>query len=318
MPHAVVAAQYGTTADVIDVITVDGRAPGPGEVTIAVRAAALNPFDTKIAAGALGTDASKLPRRLGSEASGVITAVGADAIGLEGALLAVGDEVFGHRLSGAQASELTVRADALLHKPASLSFEEAAGLLSVGTTAVHALESVGVGPGDTVLVHGVAGSVGDLVAQLAILRGATVIGTAAPARHAALRDAGIEPVAYGVGLAERIRAVAPNGVTAAIDTVGTDEALSTSLEFVEPARFVTIVNFAPALAAGGKAIGGGAGADPGSDIRAAARVTLAGLAAGGEIRMPVAASLPLTRAREAYELVIGGHAGGKVVLTPAH
>ncbi|CAN5263093.1 NADP-dependent oxidoreductase [soil metagenome] len=315
MPDAVAATSYGTTADVIDVITVESREPGPGEVTIAVRAAAINPFDAKIAAGALGTDAATLPRRLGSEAAGVVVAVGPDAVGLEGEPLSVGDEVFGNRLPGAQAAELTVRADVLLRKPASLSFEGAAGLLSVGTTAVHALEAVGVGAGDTVLVHGVAGSVGALVAQLAALRGAKVIGTAAPSRHAALREAGIEPVAYGEGLADRVRAAAPDGVTAVIDTVGTDEALEVSLQFVAPERFVTIVNFGPALAAGAKAIGSGPGADSGSALRDAARVTLAGLAARGEITVPIATTLPLTEAREGYRLVIGGHAGGKVVLT---
>jgi len=315
MPDAVVATAYATTADVIDVIPVDGREPGDGEVTLAVRAAAINPFDAKIAAGALGTGAATLPRRLGSEAAGVITAVGPHAVGLEGEQLAVGDAVYGHRLSGAQASELTVKAGDLLRKPESLAFEAAAGLLSVGTTAVHALEAVGVAEGDTVLVHGVAGSVGSLVAQLAALRGAKVIGTASSSRHAALREAGIEPVAYGEGLAARIRSVAPNGVTAAVDTIGTDEALETSLEFVAPERFVTIVNFGPALAAGAKAIGSGPGADRGSEIRAAARVTLNGLAARGEITVPVATTLPLARARDGYALVIDGHAGGKVVLT---
>lgn len=315
MPEAVVATAYGTTADVIDVISVEGREPGAGEVTLAVRAAAINPFDAKIAAGALGTDAAKLPRRLGSEAAGVIIAVGPDAMSLEGEQLAVGDEVFGTGIGGAQASELTVRAGILLRKPAPLSFEEAAGLLSVGTTAVHALEAVQVGAGDVVLVHGVGGSVGNLVAQLALLRGARVIGTAAPSRHDALREAGIEPVAYGPGLADRVRAAAPDGITAAIDTVGTDEALQTSLQLVQPQRFVTIVNFGPALAAGAKAIGAGPGADRGSEIRAAARLTLAGLAARGEITVPVATVLPLEQAREGYRLVIGGHAGGKVVLT---
>jgi NADPH:quinone reductase-like Zn-dependent oxidoreductase len=315
MPEAVVASAYGSAADVIDVITVEGRAPGPGEVTIVVRAASINPFDAKTAAGGAGNDPATLPRRLGSEASGVVTAVGPDAIGIEGEPLAIGDEVYGNRLPGAQATELTVRADALLRKPASLTFEEAAGLLSVGTTAVHALEAAGVAAGDTVLVHGVAGSVGGLVAQLAALRGARVIGTAALARHAALRAAGVEPVAYGPGLADRIRAAAPEGITAAIDTVGTDEALETSLEFVEPQRFVTIVNFADALAAGAKAIGGGPGADPGSAVRAAARLTLSGLAARGAITVPIATTLPFAEAREGYRIVTGGHAGGKVVLT---
>jgi NADPH:quinone reductase-like Zn-dependent oxidoreductase len=315
MPHAVVATAYGTTADVIDVIDVESGDPGPGEVRIAVRAAAINPFDAKIAAGALGTDPSTLPRRLGSEASGVVVAVGEGATGLEGEALAVGDEVFGTGIKGAQAAELTVPAGILLRKPASLSFEEAAGLLSVGTTAVHALEAVGVGAGDVVLVHGAAGSVGNLVAQLALLRGARVIGTAAPSRHAALRDAGIAPVAYGPGLADRIRAAAPDGITAAIDTVGTDEALETSLQFVQPQRVVTIVNFGPALAAGAKAIGAGPGAERGTEIRAAARLTLAGLAARGEITVPVSRALPIAEAREGYRLVMDGHAGGKVVLT---
>lgn len=315
MPLAVVATSYGNTADVIAVTEVEGREPGPGEVRLAVRAAAINPFDAKIAAGALGTDPATLPRRLGSEASGVVVAVGDSAIGLEGEALAVGDEVFGTGIGGAQASEVTVRAGILLRKPESLSFEEAAGLLSVGTTAVHALEAVQVGAGDVVLVHGVGGSVGNLVAQLALLRGARVIGTAAPSRHAGLREAGIEPVAYGPGLADRVRAAAPDGVTAAIDTVGTDEALETSLQFVQPQRFVTIVNFGPVLAAGAKAIGAGPGADRGSEIRAAARPTLAGLAARGEITVPVATVLPLEQAREGYRLVMSGHAGGKVVLT---
>ena len=316
MPEAVVATAYGTTAETISVIAVEGREPGPGEVTLAVRAAAINPFDAKIAAGALGTDPATLPRRLGSEASGVVVAVGEGATGLQGEALAVGDEVFGTGIRGAQATELTVPAGILLRKPASLSFEGAAGLLSVGTTAVHALEAVGVGAGDAVLVHGVAGSVGSLVAQLARLRGARVIGTAAPSRHAALREAGIEPVAYGPGLADRLRTASPDGITAAIDTVGTDEALEASLPFVQPGRFVTIVNFGPALAVGAKAIGAGPGADRGSEIRAAARVTLAGLAARGEITVPVSRALPLAQAREGYALVMGGHAGGKVVLTP--
>src|SRR3954451_20806768 len=106
MPRAVVATAY-TGPSGIGVIDVDSREPGPGQVVIAVRAAALNPWDWKQTTGVMGADESKLPLRLGSEAAGVITAVGADAIGLEGEELRVGDEVFGHRFAGAQASELT-------------------------------------------------------------------------------------------------------------------------------------------------------------------------------------------------------------------
>lgn len=316
MVSAVVATSYqGPSA--VSVVEVDPVPPGEGQVVVAVKAAALNPFDIKMTHGAAGTDPAKLPLRLGSEAAGVITAVGPDAVGLEGEPLAVGDEVYGTRLSGAQASELTVGAKNLLRKPARASFAEAAGLLSAGTTAVHALEAVRVASGDTVLVHGVSGGVGRLVAQLAILRGARVIGTASPRRHDELRALGIEPVAYGDGLTARVDAAAPGGVDAAIDTVGTDEALDVSLQLLtDPARFVTIVNFAAALAAGGQAIGGGPGADPGREIRAAARLTLNDLLADGSLDVEVARTFPLAEAPAAYAFLDEGHAGGKVVLEP--
>ncbi len=316
MVNVVVASSYeGPSA--VSAIEVESRPPEPGHVVVAVRAAALNPFDAKLASGKAGTDPTKLPLRLGSEAAGVVTAVGEDAVGLEGEPLAVGDEVYGHRLSGAQASELTVKAENLLRKPAGASFAEAAGLLSVGTTAVHGLESVRVASGDVLLIHGVSGGVGRLAAQLALLRGARVIGTASEKRHAALAELGVEPVVYGDGLAERVAALAPRGIDAAFDTVGTDEALAVSLKLLsDPARLVTIVNFAAVLAAGGQAIGGGPGADPGREIRAAARLTLAGLLADGAIDVEIARSYPLAEARSAYEYLVTGHAGGKVILEP--
>jgi NADPH2:quinone reductase len=318
MVRAVAATAYGGT-EVIDLIEVESRAPEAGEVTIAVRAAALNRWDAKQAAGAAGTDPAKLPVRLGSEAAGVVTDVGADAVSLDGEQLAVGDEVYGHRLRGAQASELTVKAGLVLRKPPGRSFAEASGLLSNGTTAVHALEAVRVAEGDTVLVHSASGAVGWLVSQLARLRGARVIGTASERNHEQLRELGVEPVTYGDGLADRVRALAPAGVDAAIDTVGTDEAITVSLALLgDPARLVTIANaqFAAATAAGGHAIGGGAGADPGTEIRDAARLTLARLFADGAIGVDVARTFPLEEARAAYELLVTGHAGGKVVLEP--
>lgn len=318
MVRAVAATAYGGT-EVIDVIDVDSRPPGPDEVTIAVRAAALNRWDAKQAEGAAGTDPAKLPMRLGSEAAGVITAAGSDAVSLEGETLEVGDEVYGHKLRGAQASELTVKAGLLMRKPAGASFAEASGLLLAGTTAVHALEVVNVAAGDTVLVHSVSGAVGRLVAQLARLRGARVIGTASPRNHEELRGLGVEPVGYGDGLEGRVREIAPAGIDAAIDTVGTDEAIAVSLALLgDPGRLVTIANaqFDAVLAAGGHAIGGGAGADPGTEIRDAARLTLARLFADGVIGVDVARSYPLEEARAAYEQLVTGHAGGKVVLEP--
>lgn len=314
MVRAVVATEYGGP-EVIGVIDAESREPEAGEVTIAVRAAAVNRWDAKLAGGAAGTDPAKLPVRLGSEAAGVVTAVGADAVSLEGETLAVGDEVYGHKLRGAQASELTVKADLLVRKPAEASWAEASGLLANGTTAVHALQAVDAAPGETILVHGASGGVGWLVSQLALLSGIRVIGTASERNHAALRELGVEPVVYGEGLADRVRALAPEGVDAAIDTVGGDEALAVSLELTpDPSAVVTLVNFDGMLAAGAKAIGAGPGADPGREIRDAARLELAGLFAAGALRVDVAQTFPLEDARAAYELLVTGHAGGKVVL----
>lgn len=316
MVNAVVATSYeGPSA--ISVIEVASRPPESGEVVVAVRAAALNPYDAKLASGVAGADPAKLPLRLGSEAAGVVTAVGEDAVGLEGEPLAVGDEVYGHRLSGAQASELTVKAGNLIRKPSGASFAEAAGLLSTGTTAVHGLEAARVSAGDVLLIHGVSGGVGRLAAQLALLRGARVIGTASEKRHADLAGLGIEPVAYGDGLLDRVLALAPSGVDAALDTVGTPEALEVSAHLLgDISRLVTIVNFTAVLDAGGQAIGGGPGADPGREVRAAARLTLAGLLADDALDVEIARTYPLSKTHTAYELLTTGHAGGKVIVEP--
>lgn len=316
MVRAVAATAYGG-AEVIEVIDVESREPAADEVTFAVRAAAVNRWDAKQANGAAGTDPAKLPMRLGSEAAGVVTAAGADAVSLEGEPLAVGDEVYGHKFRGAQAAELTVKAALLVRKPAAASFAAASGLFANGTTAVHALDAVGASSGETLLLHGASGGVGWLVAQLARLRGMRVIGTASERNHDVLRGLGVEPVVYGEGLAERVRALAPDGVDAAIDTVGTDEALTVSLDLAaDRARIVTLVNFAGMLAAGAKAIGAGPGADPGREVRDAARLTLAKLFRDGVIDVDVARRYPLADVRSAYEYLVTGHAGGKVVLEP--
>ena len=162
---------------------------------------------------------------------------------------------------------------------------------------------------------------GDLAAafQGGVLKAEPTLGEVARAyqRHAELLALGIEPVAYGEGLAARVNALAPGGIDAAIDTVGTDEALEVSLQFLtDPARFVTIVNFAAALAAGGQAIGSGPGADPGREVRAAARLDLAALLADGSIEVEIARTYPLAEAKAAYAFMVDGHAGGKVVLEP--
>lgn len=299
----------------MSLIDVDVPEPGPGEVTIAVRAAGVNPFDYKLYSGAFGTDPSKLPIRLGLEVAGVVTAVGPDAVGPAGPIV-IGDEVIA-TVGGGYATAVTANAARVVPKPADVDWKQAAGVLSVGGTAVHLLAATAVGPGDTVLVHGAAGSVGALAAQLAVARGARVIGTASPSRHERLRAYGVEPVAYGPGLADRVKALAPEGVNAAIDTAGTDEAVDVSLELVaDRGRIASIVAFGRAAADGFKVLGQGPGADPGAEIRANAWRELLPLLSAGKLDLAVAKTFPLAEVAAAHAFVMDGHAGGKVILVP--
>ena len=153
--------------------------------------------------------------------------------------------------------------------------------------------------------------------QLATDRGATVVGTASPARHDLLRDFGAIPVAYGEGLAERVRAAAPQGVTAALDLVGTDEAIDVSIALVaDRKRIATIAAFRRGLELGIKVLGGAPGADPGTAIREAARLELARLAGQGRLRVLVDRSFPLENAADAHRLSMAGHVSGKIALIP--
>lgn len=315
MASIVVATAYGGP-EVLSVVERPVGAPGPDEARIVVRAAGVNPIDYKMYSGAFGADPAKLPMRLGSELSGVVAEVGQDAIGPVGAVKA-GDEIIGYRIPGAYASELVAPAQALVPKPANLDWAQAAGLMLTGVTAWHCLAVTNVGPHDTVLMHGAAGGVGTMAVQLAVSRGATVIATASQARHSFLRELGAIPVAYGSGLADRVREVSPGGIDVALDLVGTEEAIDTSLELVpDLARIVTIVAPGRAGQVGIKAVGGGPGADPGTEIRAAARVELAKLAAAGTLRVFVSQTFPLTAAADAHRAISAGHAQGKIALIP--
>lgn len=310
MTRAVVATEYGGT-EVLAIIDEPTPDPGQGEVRIAVRGAGVNPIDHKLYSGEFGSDPAKLPMRLGFEVAGEIAAVGDDVEGF-----AVGDAVIAHAVNGGYADQVVTSVDKLVHKPAGLDWIPAAGLLLTGSTAVHALTAAKVSEGDTVLIHG-AGGVGLMAVQLAVARGARALITASPARHDELRELGGEPVTYGDGLLDRVRELAPEGVDAALDLVGTDEALRVSLALVaDRSRIVTIANFQGAAAEGITALGGGPGADPGTAIRAAAKFELADLVEAGRLVVTVDRTFPLTDVADAHRHQASGHASGKVVLIP--
>jgi NADPH:quinone reductase-like Zn-dependent oxidoreductase len=311
----VIAAGFGGP-EVLSVAEEPAGEPGPGEARIGVRAAGVNPVDVKSYSGAFGRDPARLPIRLGAEAAGVVTAVGPDTVGPAGPVRA-GDEVIAFRAPGAYATELVVPAQALVPKPGTLDWAQAAGLMLTGVTAWHLLAATAVGAGDTVLVHGGSGGVGLMAVQLAVIRGAKVVATASPARHDLLRDLGAIPVAYGEGLAERVAAAAPGGIDAALDLVGTDEAWDVSMGLVpDRARIATIVAFGRGLRAGIKVLGGAPGADPGTEIREAARLDLARLAQDGKLKVVVSQTFPLVEAAAAHRAILDGHTTGKIALIP--
>jgi NADPH:quinone reductase-like Zn-dependent oxidoreductase len=313
MSRVVVATAYGGP-EVLAVVDQPLTAPGPGEVRIEVRASGVNPIDYKAYSGSFGSDPGRLPLRLGLEAAGEVTAVAPGAVGPAGSVT-IGDEVIAYRVSGGYAAELVVPAQSLVPKPPDLGWAEASGLMLAGATAWHALVATAVGAGDTVLVHGAAGGVGLMAIQLAAARGATVVGTASPARHDLLREFGATPVAYGDGLADRLGAAAPQGVTAALDLVGTDEAVDVSVDLVaDRNRIATIAAPRRGLELGMKVLGGAPGADPGTAIRDAARLELARLAGQGRLRVLVDQSFPLENAADAHRLSMGGHVAGKIAL----
>jgi NADPH:quinone reductase-like Zn-dependent oxidoreductase len=200
-------------------------------------------------------------------------------------------------------------------KPATLTFPQAANLLLVGTTAAETLDVVGLASGETLLVHAAAGGVGTSVVQQALLVGATVIGTAGERDFEAVRGFGATPVAYGPGLEERLRAAAPGGVDAVIDTIGVDEAVDVSLALIgDRTRLISTAAFARAGQDGFQVVGAH---NPRSrPFRAAARPKILELAARGKLTVPIAATFSLSETPRAVQALQGAHPYGKLALVP--
>ena len=302
---AVRFAGYGGV-DVLNVEEVPTPVPGPGQVLVQVRAAGINPGEAKIRDGLLHERfPATFPSGQGSDLAGVVTALGTGSVGL-----ALGENVIGYTDDRASHAEyVLVGADHLAPKPDAVPWEVAGALFVVGATAYAAVRAVAPGPGDTVVVAGAAGGVGSIAVQLAKLTGAAVIGLASQPNHDWLAAHGVIPVAYGDGVADRIRAAAST-VNGFIDTQG-DGYVQLALDLgVSPGRIDTIANFAAVAEHGVKGEGNAAGAS------ATVLAQLAGLVAMGQLEVPIAATFPLADVREAYRLLAPGHIRGKVVLIP--
>ncbi|MFD1944782.1 NADP-dependent oxidoreductase [Paradevosia shaoguanensis] len=279
--------------------------PGRGEVRVRVRAAAIQPFDRRVRIGQIPLPpGTTLPVTTGNEFSGIIDALGADVTGFS-----PGDAVAGRRAFGAVAEYVIVPAVDIARKPETLSFAEAATLSGTAQTADTAIESLGIGPGDTLLIHGAAGGVGSFATQIAVQRGAKVIGTGSQANQAYIASLGASPLVYGEGLRERIVAAAPHGLTAILDCVG-GPTLDLSLTLGVPLdRIATLGDMGRTRQLGIRSVEG---------VRDGIRLArLLDLAAKGQLKANVRRIYPMNEIIEAHRELDAGHGHGKIVIEVA-
>lgn len=305
--RAITYSRFGG-ADVLELSELPTPKVGPDTVLVRVRATSVNPVDWKVREGYLDAIMdTTFPVVPGWDVAGVV-----ERVGLDTPELSVGDEVFGYVrkdvVSGGTTAELVAApVRTLARKPASWTWEQAAGAPLAGLTALQTIDRAGVTSGQTVLVHAAAGGVGSMAVQIAVARGARVIGTASERNHEYLRSLGAEPVTYGDGLAERVRALAPDGVDVVLDYIG-GEALATTPDVLrEGGTVASVVEAAARDELGGHYVW----VRP--DVEGLTE--LARLADAGQLTVDVAEVYDLADAAKAHEASRTGHVRGKVVIT---
>ena len=306
MSRAVIYERFGGP-EVLELRDIPEPHAGPGEIRIRVAAVGLNPMDPAFAA--MPELAARfnitLPSGFGYDFAGSVDEVGQDA-----SEFTTGDRVYGGVMERAAADFVVIKTDAseaIFHTPEGLSDEVASTLYIAGATASAALAALNLSSKDTVLVGGAAGGVGVFVVQLARLAGATVIGTASEGTFPFLSDLGAQPIAYGPGLEDRVRACAPAGITAAIDLFGT-ETIETALALgVSPDRIAAI--------AAGPTPPGGARAVVATTAQPDAVPQIAAAIVAQQLAVPIAATFPIEQISEAAALQAGRHVHGKIVVT---
>lgn len=306
--RAITYAQYGS-GDVFELSEIAEPHIGPDSVIVEVKAASINPVDYKIREGYLdGLIDTDLPAVPGWDVAGVVVKVGLDTPEFE-----VGDEVYAYArkdtVGGGTLAELvSVPVRTAAHKPKSIGFEQAAAVPLAGLTAYQTIKRAGVTAGQRVLIHGASGGVGSFAVQLAVLAGATVVGTASAANHGYLVDLGATPIEYGDGLKQRALELSPGGYDVVLDYAGGDS-----------------LNDTDALLSVGGAVGSVADPRAASDFGgfyawvrpdSTDLTELARLIDAGKLKVEVAESYPLEKAKAAYASLEGGHVRGKIVVTP--
>ncbi|MCE3550779.1 NADP-dependent oxidoreductase [Pseudonocardia sp. RS11V-5] len=301
--RAVVFREFGGP-EVLEVADVPEPAPGPGEVRIAVEAAAVNPIDLAtragftVQAGLAPAPQGDFRRGLGWDVAGRIDAVGDGVDGLR-----PGDAVITMLPAfavpvGAQAERVVVPAADVAPAPEGVETAAAATLALNALTAAAALDDLAAPAGATLLVIGGAGGVGAFAVQLGVRAGLRVIATASERDEAAVRGYGAEVVC---------RDALPTGVDAVLDTAATGAAALAPVR--DGGTLVTVAGPVPAER-GIRSVQTIVRPDGG-------RLTeLSALAAKGELTLPVATTYPLDDVAAAHERLAAGGVGGRLVLLP--
>ncbi|XTR50901.1 NADP-dependent oxidoreductase [Pseudarthrobacter sp. So.54] len=302
---AMTYSEYGNP-DVLELTEQAAPKVGPGMVLVKVKASSVNPVDWKIMAGHLDQVMDlQFPAIPGWDVVGVVESVGIDAPHFQ-----PGDEVISYGRKnyvhgGSFAEYIALPERLLARRPASLGWNESAGLPLAGLTAYQVLTRLGLKTGETVLIHGGSGGVGSLGIQIAAALGARVIATASEKNHDFLRSLGAEPVSYGQGLADRVRALCPGGVDIVADFVG-GNLDATLAVLADGGRHASIAD-SDVEQHGGTWMW----VNPvGAQLQ-----DLADLVDRHNIRVEVARTFPLPEAAEAFRLNMEGHTRGKIVIT---
>ncbi|MFF5302315.1 NADP-dependent oxidoreductase [Streptomyces sp. NPDC013161] len=307
MPKAYVFTRYGGP-ETEALVEVDQPSPGPGEVLVAVRAAGVNPVDWKQRNGYRRpgeTGSRAFPAVFGQEVSGVVRETGA---GVDG--FAVGDEVFGSTVAGGYAEYALLPATVTAHKPAELSFPDAATLPVAAATAYDGIRQLDLPAGATVLITGAGGGVGSAALQIARALGLRAVGVASEGKKDFVESLGAVHVPSGPDLAARVRAVAPDGVDGAYDLVGGEVLAEAATLLTDPAKLITAGAPAPEVEKLG-------GARVERARNSAVLDALAQLVLRGQLDPHVTQTFPLDQAGEALRTVEDGHARGKIVIEVA-
>jgi len=294
-------SRYGGP-EVLEIVDLPDPHPGPGQVRIAVHAAGVSGTDPKLRSGELSFGAS-LPQTTGSDVAGVVDEVG------EGVTdVAAGDRVFGISDDHAGVAELALLTYRAVIPP-SLGFADAAGIPVALETATRGLDQLGVTSGSTLFINGASGGIGSTAVQLAVARGARVIGSASAANRDYLSLLGAEPVTYGEGMSGRVRALAPGGVDHALDVPG-NGILPELIDLAGgPQNVITLADFAGAKEHGVHFSNGFADGNAFGSL-----ATIGELVEAGKFWLPVDKTFPLAQIAEAHRVIEHGHVRGRLVL----